>query len=110
MEITINELRQMKHKEGMILQGCGGDIQEWVIGINELLTQYLEQLKQIDLMLYKEEVEKFERAVKIFTQVNSEEELNKLLLEKFEELGIKKPWNGDFDTHMSNKQGKLVFE
>ena len=78
--------------------------------INELLTQYLEQLKQIDLMLYKEEVEKFERAVKIFTQVNSEEELNKLLLEKFEELGIKKPWNGDFDTHMSNKQGKLVFE
>lgn len=24
MEITINELRQMKHKEGMILQGCGG--------------------------------------------------------------------------------------
>ena len=39
MEITINELRQMKHKEGMILQGCGGDIQEWVNGINELLTQ-----------------------------------------------------------------------
>lgn len=78
--------------------------------INELLTQYLEQLKQIDLTLYKEEVEKFERAVRIFTQVNSEEELNKLLLEKFEELGIKKPWNGDFDTHMSNKQGKLVFE
>ena len=78
--------------------------------INELLTQYLEQLKQIDLMLYKEEVEKFERAVRIFTQVNSEEELNKLLLEKFEELGIKKPWTGDFDTHMSNKQGKLVFE
>ena len=39
MEITINELRQMKHKEGMILQGCGGDIQEWVIGMNELLTQ-----------------------------------------------------------------------
>lgn len=37
--------------------------------INELLTQYLEQLKQIDLMLYKEEVEKFERAVRIFTQV-----------------------------------------
>ncbi|MFQ9651479.1 MAG: hypothetical protein ACLRZZ_15720 [Enterocloster sp.] len=39
MEITINELRQMKHKEGMILQGCGGDIQEWVNGINELLTR-----------------------------------------------------------------------
>ena len=78
--------------------------------INELLTQYLEQLKQIDLTLYKTEVDKFENAVKTFSQANSEEELNKLLLEKFEELGIKKPWNGDFDTHMSDKQGKLVFE
>ena len=38
MEITINELRQMKHKEGMILQGCGGDIQEWVIGTGRYLT------------------------------------------------------------------------
>lgn len=78
--------------------------------INELLTQYLEQLKQIDLVLYKKEVDKFEKTIKIFSQANSEEELNKLLLEKFEEIGIKKPWNGDFDTHMSNKQGKLVFE
>ncbi|MCD7965641.1 MAG: hypothetical protein LUG90_07740 [Clostridiaceae bacterium] len=38
MEITINELRRMK-TEGLILQGCGGDIQEWVDGINGLLTQ-----------------------------------------------------------------------
>ena len=39
MEITIDKLRRMKHKEGLILQGCGGDIQEWVDGINERLTQ-----------------------------------------------------------------------
>ena len=39
MEITINELRRMKNKDGLILQGCGGDRQEWVDGINELLTQ-----------------------------------------------------------------------
>ena len=39
MEITIDELRRMKHKDGLILQGCGGDIQEWVDGINERLTQ-----------------------------------------------------------------------
>ena len=65
---------------------------------------------RIDLVLYKKEVDKFEKTIKIFSQANSEEELNKLLLEKFEEIGIKKPWNGDFDTHMSNKQGKLVFE
>lgn len=29
----------MKHKDGLILQGCGGDIQEWADGINERLTQ-----------------------------------------------------------------------
>lgn len=29
----------MKGSEGLILQGCGGDLQEWVDGINELLTE-----------------------------------------------------------------------
>ena len=29
----------MNDQEGLILQGCGGDLQEWVDGINELLTQ-----------------------------------------------------------------------
>lgn len=38
MEITINELRRMK-TDGLILQDCGGDIQEWVDGINGLLEQ-----------------------------------------------------------------------
>lgn len=38
MRITVNELRQMKGQEGLVLQGCGGDIQQWVDGINELLT------------------------------------------------------------------------
>ena len=30
-EITIDELRRMKGKEGLILQGCGGDLQEWLM-------------------------------------------------------------------------------
>ena len=29
----------MSGSEGIILQGCGGDIQEWLDGINELLTE-----------------------------------------------------------------------
>ena len=32
------ELRKMSGKEGLILQGCGGDLDEWVEGINGLLT------------------------------------------------------------------------
>ena len=39
--VTIDELRQMNDQEGLILQGCGGDLQEWVDGINELLVVLL---------------------------------------------------------------------
>ncbi len=35
--ITTDDLRCMNGKEGMILQGCGGEVQEWVDGINEIL-------------------------------------------------------------------------
>ena len=38
-EKTTEDLRHMTNEEGLILQGCGGDLQEWVDGINELLTQ-----------------------------------------------------------------------
>lgn len=38
-EITIDELRRMEGKEGLILQGCGGDLQEWLDGVNEMLTK-----------------------------------------------------------------------
>ena len=36
--ITDNQLRRMGEKEGLILQGCGGDPQEWLDGINDMLT------------------------------------------------------------------------
>jgi hypothetical protein len=32
------ELTLTNEKKGLILQGCGGDLEEWVDGINELLT------------------------------------------------------------------------
>ena len=42
MSITAIEaetLRHMKGKEGLIIQGCGGDLDEWVKGINDELTK-----------------------------------------------------------------------
>lgn len=38
-EITTDDLRRMENKEGLILQDCGGDLQEWQDGINDLLTK-----------------------------------------------------------------------
>ena len=38
-KITLKELKKITNKEGIILQGCGGDPKEWVDGINDMLTQ-----------------------------------------------------------------------
>lgn len=38
-KITTDDLRRMGDKEGLILQGCGGDLQEWMDSINEMLTE-----------------------------------------------------------------------
>ena len=38
-QISTDDLRRMEGQEGLILQGCGGDLQEWVDGINEMLTE-----------------------------------------------------------------------
>lgn len=37
--ITTNALCRMVDKEGLILQGCGGNLQEWLDGINEMFTE-----------------------------------------------------------------------
>lgn len=37
--ITTEDLRRMDGKEGLILQGCGGELQEWLDGINEMFTE-----------------------------------------------------------------------
>lgn len=37
-KISIEELKQIHGSEGLVLQGCGGDLQEWVDGINKILT------------------------------------------------------------------------
>ena len=37
-QITLSDLRRLNGKEGLILQGCGGETQEWADGINKMLT------------------------------------------------------------------------
>lgn len=38
-QTTTDALRRMQGKEGLVLQGCGGPLEEWVDGINEVLTE-----------------------------------------------------------------------
>lgn len=38
-KITTEDLRRMNDIDGLVLQGCGGDLQEWLDGINSLFTE-----------------------------------------------------------------------
>lgn len=38
-KITTKDLRRMNDSDGLVLQGCGGDLQEWLDEINSLFTE-----------------------------------------------------------------------
>ncbi len=38
-QINTEQLRRMNNSEGLVIQGCDGDLQEWVDGINEMLKE-----------------------------------------------------------------------
>ena len=37
--ITTDEIRRNQELAGLVLQGCGGDPQEWLDGINDMFTK-----------------------------------------------------------------------
>ena len=37
--ITTDDLRRMDDKEGLVIMGCGGDLSEWLDGINDTLAK-----------------------------------------------------------------------
>ena len=78
--------------------------------INEALLVYLHELEQIDIDLFKKETEEYNKVVNVFNSAKTYEELNIMLLDTFDRMGYNKPWQGNFDEHMSNKNGTLRFE
>lgn len=100
-------------KEVCIRIGIKGSIQRSIEAykrINEALLEYLHELEKVDIVLFKEEVGRYQKVMSAFERVSSEEELNVMLLENYAELGFELPWKGDFDEFMSNKNNALVFE
>lgn len=39
ISVSLHDLRKMNDSDGLVLQGCGGDLKEWVDGINYMLTE-----------------------------------------------------------------------
>lgn len=38
-KISAEDLKKMQDREGLVLQGCGGDLQEWEDGIHQMLAE-----------------------------------------------------------------------
>lgn len=73
------------------------------------LQEYLFELEKIDIERFKKETAAFE-SLEINLSNLSEEELNAVIISTFESLGISRPWEGDFNDFMSDKNNRLVFE
>ncbi len=78
--------------------------------VNEALQGYLCELEKIDKEAFKLETQRYHQMVTALSSASSNEDLNAALSDVYEELSISKPWQGDFEEHMANKNGTLTFE
>ena len=100
-------------KEICIRLGLSLPMQEYLAAyqkVNEALVLYLKELEKLDKVKFQEETEKYNNLVSILKNITTDEELNGILKDIYEKLGISKPWQGEFNEHMSNKNGTLVFK
>ena len=100
-------------KEICIRAGISAPLQAYLEAykrINEALLIYLHELEKIDIERFRKETEEYNRTVELFNKTTTNEELNVMLLDTFDRMGFNKPWQGDFEEHMSNKNATLTFE
>lgn len=77
--------------------------------VDAACNECLAKLRQLDIQSYYDECATYETFTKRLSQSNSEEELNELLLNMYQQMGLKLPWKGDFDTFMSDRNNRLDF-
>lgn len=76
----------------------------------EYFEKYASELMQIDLNKFKKETSEFSAVSKQLENAKSDDEISQILKDAYERLHIKLPWEGDFNTFMSDKNNRLVFE
>ena len=77
--------------------------------IAEYMEKYYAILEKYDLEKFKNDIESIHSITNKINEIDSTDDLNKYLLSIYDELNIPKPWNGDIDSFMSNKDNTLVF-
>ena len=80
------------------------------IRINEALTLYLAQLKQMDMKLFKKETEQYNQLLVLLEAAKDENDLNVLLKHEYKALGFELPYKGNFDDFMNDSSSVLEFK
>ena len=73
------------------------------------MEKYYAMLEKYDLEKFKNDIESIHSITNKINEIDSADDLNKYLLLIYDELNITKPWTGDIDSFMSNKDNTLVF-
>lgn len=100
-------------KEVFVRIGISDSVQKQINSykrINMALQEYLEKLKQIDINKFKEETERSVLFAERLNDITCQRDLNRYLTEYIESEGLSKPWEGDFDDFMSDRNNRLVFK
>lgn len=100
-------------KEICIRVGIGATFEKQLDAYKQItasLHTYLLQLQQIDVEAFRRETEQFDRFAKYTDLIMDERQLNAALKASMIELGIRLPWDGDFDLFMRDKNKHLSFE
>lgn len=71
---------------------------------------YAAKLMEIDIEKFRKETSLYNSFAMELENIKDERVLNIKLKEIMNTIGIKIPWKGDFDSFMSNKNNRLVFE
>lgn len=84
------------------------------VGNYEELADTLERLaaklENIDIEKFSVETNKFKKIATEIVSIENENDMNRLLLSVYKEFDFKIPWEGGFDSFMSDKSNRLVFE
>lgn len=99
-------LKEVLLQVGIVIQ-LHGTI-EALRRVDRALNEYLAELEKIDIERFKAEASAYQ-SLEIELADVSESDLNALILRTFESLEINRPWDGDFDDFMLDRDNSLVF-
>lgn len=106
-EINMQDLRGLNQNDGLILQGCGGELTEWVDGINKLLTEemiLLEGSQFEDCYVFKNG----ELTCMLFPFGDQKVDMGRFMVWKMVTANrLGSTWLSDYiDIHLGEEQGK----